>query len=522
MGTLRRTAARAALLAALVAAAPRPLRAQASTYQLLQTFSDLLNQIRVNYVDSVTTQHLVRGAIEGMLASLDPHSYYLAHDQAERLDAWRAGQLAATGIIVESVEGVITVAAVVPGSAAERAHVAPGDRIVAVNDSSVAGLEAHVVQSRLVGERGTRVRLRLERGPRLEPDTVSLTLRNQDIKPRSVTRERTLGDGIGYVRLAEFHREAGADLRDALDRVATGTSPRRVILDLRGNPGGALVAAQDVLSIFLSDGQVAFRTRGRHPEANGEFLVRGNGRYRDARLVVLIDEHSASASEAVAGSLQDHDRAVILGRRSFGKALVQRPFLIQPAQDEAWLTIAYVTSPSGRVIQRRYQGLSVAQYEALAGQGGSAGDTAEALRTDSGRIVRGGGGIAPDSALPAPPSLPGWFVAASDSGFDDAVSDSVAQSLRPDAAARAAWTGDPSQWPARLLPPLLDRVRRRLGVAAQLDSAQSARIARYMAARAAEVRWGPDASEELLVASDPEIAAAVAVLRRPQPGATPK
>jgi carboxyl-terminal processing protease len=369
---MRRTAVRAALLAGLLVPAPGPLRAQASTYQLLQTFSDLLNQIRVNYVDSVTTEHLMRGAIEGMLASLDPHSYFLAHDQAERLDAWRAGQLAATGIVVESVEGAITVAAVVSGSSAERAHVAPGDRIVAVNDTSVDGLEAHAVQARLVGERGTRVRLRLERGPRLEPDTVSLTLRNQDIRPRSITREAALAGGIGYVRLAEFHQQAGADLRDAIDRVAQGASPRRIILDLRGDPGGALTAAQDVLSLFLSEGQAAFRTRGRHPDANEEFTVRRNGPFRDARLVVLIDEHSASASEAVAGSLQDHDRARVLGRRSFGKALVQRPFLIQPAGDEAWLTIAYVVSPSGRVIQRRYQGLSTGQYEALAGKGGSA------------------------------------------------------------------------------------------------------------------------------------------------------
>ncbi len=522
MRTLRRAAVRAALLAALVAPVPRSLHAQASTYQLLRTFSDLLNQIRVNYVDSVTTARLMRGAIEGMLASLDPHSYFLAHDQAEQLHAWDEGRLAETGIRVETVEGAITVAAVVPGSSAERAHVAPGDRIVTLNDTSVAGVEAHAVQARLVGERGTRVRVRIERGPRLEPDTISLTLRNQDVKPRSVTRERTLAGGIGYVRLAQFNEHAADEVRAAIDRVAKGPDPRRIILDLRGNPGGFLVAAQGILSLFLSEGQVAYREKGRHPDANATTVVARNGRYRDAHLAVLIDENSASASEAVAGSLQDHDRAVILGRRSFGKALVQLPFYIQPAGDEVRLTIARVTTPSGRVIQRRYEGLSPEQYEALAGKGGSAADTSDVFRTDAGRPVRGGGGITPDSILPAPASLPLWFVAASDSNLDDAVSDSVAASLPPDAAARAAWVGDPTGWVSRLLPPFLDRVHKRFDIVPHPNAAQGARIARYMAARVAEVRWGPDASEELLVASDPEIAAAAAALNRPQPEAAPR
>ena len=518
----RQVATCALLLFAAAGAAPRPVRAQASTYELLQTFSGLLNQIRVNYVDSVTTQHLVRGAIEGMLASLDPHSYYIDHAQSVRLDAWRAGRLAATGIVVETVEGAITVQAVIAGSAAERAHVLPGDRIVAVNDSAVAGLGAQAVQSRLVGERGSKVRLRLERGPRLEPDTVSLTVRNDDIQPRSVTRERRLAGGIGYVRFSEFNFEAGREVRDAIERVTDGSGPRRIILDMRGNPGGALVAAVDVLSGFLSKGQMAFRTKGRHPDANQEFPIAKDGRYRDARLVVLIDEHSASAAEAVAGSLQDHDRAFIMGRRSFGKALMQRPFLIPPADDEAWLTIGYVTTPSGRLIQRRYEGLSPGQYWALAGKSGASSDTVLEYHTDSGRVVRGGGGILPDSVLPAPAEMPAWFVAASDSGFDVAVADSVALSLPRDTTAQAAWTSNPAQWPARLLPPLLDRARTRLGVTAKVDSAQGARIARAMAARVAQVRWGAGAADALLVSSDPEIAAAAAVLSRPRPAAAPE
>jgi carboxyl-terminal processing protease len=516
-----RTVVRTAFIVAVLLAAPRSARAQAQTYELLQTFSGLLNQIRVAYVDTVTTEHLVRSAIAGMLASLDPHSYFLEHEQGMRLNAWEAGELAATGIVVEVVDGAATVSAVIAGSPAEHAHIGPGDRIVSVNDTAVAGLGAHKVQVRLIGERGTKVRLRLERGPRLDPDTVSVTVRNENIRPRSIDRARTLAGGIAYVRLERFYENAGRELRDAIDHVADGPSPRRIVLDLRGDPGGVLAAAADVLSTFLAEGQMAFRTRGRHPDANGEFPIRRNGRYRDARLVVLIDEHSASAAEVVAGSLQDHDRATILGRRSFGKALVQRSFLIPPAGDVAWLTIAYVITPSGRLIQRRYSGLSTEQYLALAGTGGAGTDSAPEYRTDGGRVVRGGGGIDPDSVLPAPASFPIWFTAASDSGFDDAVSDSVAQTLPRDPAARAAWVADAVQWSARLLPPLVERVRARLGVTARVDSAQGARIARAMAARAAEVRWGVDAAEELLVRSDPDIAAAVAVLLRPAAAAAP-
>ena len=515
MKALRRCTARIALLAVAATLSPHPARAQASTYELLQTFSDLLNQIRVNYVDSVTTQHLVRGAIEGMLNSLDPHSYYLPHERAARLQAWDEGKLGTTGILVETVEGATTVAAVLAGSPAERAHVSPGDRIVAVNDTAVAGLGAKEVQSRLVGERGSKVRLTLERGPRQEPDSVSVTLRNENLQAHSVTRERTLAGGIGYVQLGEFGANAGRELRDAIDRVASGPDARRVILDLRGNPGGLISGAFDVLSLFLDKGQMAFRTIGRHPDANSAYPITRDGRYHDARLVVLIDGSSASASEAVAGSLQDHDRAVLMGRRSFGKALVQTSFLVQPSLDVVMLTIAHVVTPSGRIIQRSYSGLSVGQYETFAGKSGAPADTATAYRTDGGRLVRGGGGIVPDSELPAPASVPVWFLSAADSGFDDAVSDSVAQAMPRDSAARAAWVGEPSQWPARLLLPLRQRVQTRLHVPALADSARDVRIARAMAARVAGEKWGEAARVDLLVASDPDIAAAVSVLSRP-------
>jgi carboxyl-terminal processing protease len=177
----------------------------------------------------------------------------------------------------------------------------------------VTGLSAAAVQSRLIGDRGTRVRIFLERGPRLEPERLAISLKNEDIRPVSVPVARTLPGGIGYVRLEEFMVESGRELERAIDRVARD---RKLILDLRGNPGGAVIAAVDIASFFLRRGQLVFRSRGRRRDVAREYTTERDGRFRDMQLIVLIDEHSASAAEALTGSLQDHDRALVIGRRS--------------------------------------------------------------------------------------------------------------------------------------------------------------------------------------------------------------
>ena len=504
---------RAALLLALSGAAPAVAGAQGSAYEQLQTFSGLLSQIRLNYVDSVTTQHLVRGAIRGMLESLDPHSYFLARDEAERLFSWRAGRLAATGIVIDDVDGSLTVQTVYPRSPAARAGVSPGDRILSLNDSVVAGMSAAAVQSRLVGERGSRVRLLLERGPRFEPETVSVRVRNEEIRPQSVTVARTLAPhGIGYVRLDEFMERSAEEVREAVDRVARA-QPRRLILDLRGNPGGVVTAAVDIAALFLPEGKLVFRSAGRRRDVAQEYRTTRNGPFREIALVVLIDENSASASEALAGSLQDHDRALILGRRSFGKALMQRGFEVPPNGDAVFLTVGHILTPSGRLIQRRYRGLSEAQYAAEAGRAGVIADTT-VYRTAAGREVRAGGGIRPDSVLPGPPPQPVWWVVAADSGFLTAVADSVAQTLAPGDAAFQAWLAAPDEWRRRLLPPVMARAHARLAVRGEPDSALAARMARSLAARVAEVRWGAEADDALRLHSDPDVAAAVALFPR--------
>ncbi len=512
---MRRSPVPALLAAALALGLVSPLAAQSETYEQLQTFSYLLSQIRLNYVRPVNTSNLVRAAIDGVLRSLDPHSRFVTREENDRWLAWQGGRLAGTGIVVESEDGATGVAAVLPGSPAARAGVWPGDVLLAIDDTLVAGSSTAQVQDKLLGEKGRTLRLRLARGPRLDPDTLTLEVTDDILRPQSVSDARLLPSGIGYLRLSEFQPQSGTELQEAVGRILAGQHDRRLILDLRGNPGGVVPAAFDVAAKFLANGLVVFRTEGRKPEVNHVYTTTENGAFLDVPLVVLIDRYTASAAEAVAGALQDHDRAEILGQRSFGKALEQRLYEVPPNGDAVWLTVGYVHTPSGRLIQRRFQGLSPEGYFALAGHPGAPGDTAGTFRTDGGRTVRGGGGIEPDSELAIPGPPPPWWSVAADSGFDDAVADSVAATLGGD---RAGWLDDAPAWKARLLAPFLSRVRSRLHVSAPPDSGRDATLARYLAARAAEVRWGIDFAEQFRLHNDPEVRAAEAWLQRPGVG----
>ncbi|MDH4042876.1 MAG: S41 family peptidase [Gemmatimonadota bacterium] len=474
-----------------------------SNYEELQTFTGVLNHLRSNYVDSVSYARLVRAAIDGMLRSLDPHSRFESREEVARAAALARGELGTVGIVLEDVDGVPTVLAVVPDGPADRKGVLPGDRLLALDDSTMAGRDAESLMLRMAGPSGSRVRLAFERGPRLEPRRYEVTIKRDDVKQPSVGVTRLLDPATGYVRLAHF----GADAADELEKAVNGlrrSGARQLVLDLRGNPGGIVVASVEVASLFLPKATLVFRTRGRKSTVDEEYITKKNGRFVDLPLVVLMDEQSASASEALAGSLQDHDRALLVGRRSFGKALMQGPFVL-PGGDVVWLTIGRVLTPSGRFIQRRYAGLAVEQYYGLAGQGGSEQDTAEVFQTDAGREVRGGGGIRPDIEVPPGMARPAWHAVAADSGFEEAVADSVAYALPASDAGRAAWLSAPERWQAELLDPFLQRVRERLRIPAAADTALHAALARRLAARVALVRWGAEARDELWLTTDPVV-----------------
>ena len=493
----------------LLGATALPLAGQArSNYEELQTFSGVLNHVRINYVDTVQYAQLVRAAIDGVLRSLDPHSRFEPREDVARGAALARGELGTVGLVLEDVDGVPTVLSVVPDGPADRKGVTSGDRLLAIDDSSVAGHDARALELKLAGKSGSKVRLRLERGPRLEPRRYQVTIKRDDVKALSVGMERMLDATTGYVWLTQFNPDAPDEMEKAINRLRRAGA-RQVLLDLRGNPGGSVAAAVDIASLFLPRNALVFRTRGRKSQVDEDYVTKKDGKFDDLPLVVLIDERSASAAEALAGSLQDHDRAVLVGRRSFGKALMQAPFVL-PAGDIVWLTIGRVLTPSGRFIQRRYQGLQVEQYYGLAGGTGAEKDTAEVYKTDRGREVRGGGGIRPDVESASRAPLPAWHAVAADSGFEEAVADSVAFGLPATPEARAAWLGAPRRWRSDLLEPFLARVRIRLGVAAEADSGQADRLTRRLAARAAEVRWGADARDELLLRNDPVVALGLA------------
>jgi len=500
------------LTAALLLTAASPLDAQTTAYEQLQAFSGVLSQVRQNYVDSVDFGRLVQASIRGMLRSLDPHSYYTTRQEFDLRMRWDRGELAGPGLSLDDADRSVTVLAVEPDSPAGKAGVQAGDRVLSVNDSGVAGLGARALEVRLFGEKGSTIRMTFERGSVVEPDTLAVKLKRTLLEHRVVSPPRMADRTTGYVRLAQFTPPAPKELSDVVKKLRD-LGAKQLILDLRGNPGGDITAMVEIASAFLPAHAEVFHTQGRK-KTGFESVVTGEaGEFARLPLIVLIDVGSASAAEMLAGSLQDHDRALVVGRRSFGKALMQSSLPL-PNGDVVWLTTARVVTPSGRVIQRRYSGIGTEQYYALAGKAGAAEDTLTIYRTEHGRPVRAGGGIVPDVTRPIMAELPVWFSVAADSGFDSVVADSVAAMLPAGAPAEAAWVRDTSAWDARLVAPFLQRVHVRLGVRGEPAPALRSRIGRILGSRAAVVRWGPEAGEEFLIRNDGDIQAALPLFPR--------
>ena len=353
-------------------------------------FDEVVSHLRRNYVDTLPDSLLYRKAVSGLLGELhDPHTVFLDPKRLSRLDESTSGHYAGVGIQMDVRDSGITVVATLPGTPAEQAGMSSGDRIVEIDGKATRGLTNEEALKTLRGPAGTSVRVMVERPGMMTP--LSFTLTRRDIQVHPVQHALMLPNGVGYVDLTVFSAEAAADLQRATDSLRAAGA-RSLVLDLRGNPGGLLDQGIGVADLFLDAGQSIVATRGRTPDENRAFSDRAAQRWATMPLVVLTDSGSASASEIVAGALQDHDRALVVGTTTYGKGSAQRVFRLQDGAVK--LTTALWYTPSGRSINRPRPDNSVTGEPDEVEP-----DTSKprpVFKTAAGRKVLGGGGIVPD------------------------------------------------------------------------------------------------------------------------------
>jgi len=321
---------------------------RSDTYRLLNLFGDIFERVRAEYVEPVSDRDVIENAINGMLQGLDPHSSYMNPRSFRDMQVQTRGEFGGLGIEVTQENGYVRVISPIDETPAARAGVKPGDVITHLNGQSTQGLTLQEAVDQMRGERGTTIRLTIRRDGERNPVEISLT---RDVIRPQVARFRLEGNDIAYVRLSAFNEQTEAALRRAVAqmRQQAGTNLKGLILDLRNNPGGLLDQAVQVSDDFLEQGEIV-STRARRAEDAQRWNARAGDIAQGLPMVVLINSGSASASEIVAGALQDHRRAVVMGVKSFGKGSVQTVMPI-PGQGAIRLTTARYYTPSGRSIQ---------------------------------------------------------------------------------------------------------------------------------------------------------------------------
>jgi carboxyl-terminal processing protease len=315
-------------------------------YEDLRTFSEIYGRVRQDYVEPVSDNKLLTDAIRGMLAGLDPHSTYLDEEEYNELKVGTTGQFGGLGIEVGMENGFIKVISPIDDTPAHKAGIKAGDLIVRLDDQPVKGMTLNEAVKKMRGQPGTDIVLTVVREGAEQPLKFKLT--RDIIKVKSV-KNRVLEDGYGYVRISSFQAQTGAGVVDAIKELRKSAPLKGIVLDLRNNPGGVLNAAVAVSDAFIKDGLIVY-TEGRVEEAKMKFTANPDDILDGAPIVVLINAGSASASEIVAGALQDHKRALIMGEKSFGKGSVQT---IVPTSNggAVKMTTARYYTPSGRSIQ---------------------------------------------------------------------------------------------------------------------------------------------------------------------------
>lgn len=368
----------------------------------------VLNLIQSEYVDSIDVKDLVEQAIPAIIGNLDPHSYYIpASDiraENEKLD----GSLSGIGVSFFMMNDTANVDQVIPNGPAEKVGMLAGDRIISVNGESIVGgtLTAEGIRSKIRGEKGTKVRIGVKRNT--SKKTLTFTITRDDIPMNTIDVSYMLDDKTGYIKIAQFGKNTYDEFFAALSKLKKDGASRYIV-DLRGNPGGYMEMAILMVNEFLEQGELIVYTKGRKEREDIQVWSDDQGSFHDAQVAVLIDEYSASASEIMAGALQDNDRGLVVGRQSFGKGLVQKQIYL-PDSSAIRLTIARYYTPSHRCIQKDYtlgdeDDYSKELYDRYShGELYSADsikvDKSKIFRTANGRIVYGGGGIVPDIFVP--------------------------------------------------------------------------------------------------------------------------
>jgi len=372
-----------------------------SVFTQARIFDEVLQYVEQRYVEPQQQGELYQKAIDGMLHELgDPHTVFMTADEYAQLHLQTSGEYGGLGIQIAPREGYITAVGVLPETPAERAGIRVGDAILEVDGRDAKGWTDDFAVKQLRGPVGTPIRLKVRRVGVDQP--ISFTINREEVHVRSVPYAYLAAPGVGYVDLTVFAQTSSAELRAAIDRLRQ-QGARKLVLDLRGNPGGLLDQGVAVSDLFLRRGQSIVETRARDPRESETFRA-GTDEAYDLPMAVLVDAYSASAAEIVAGALQDHDRALVVGTTSYGKGSVQSLFRLSGGNYLKMTTGKWYT-PVGRSIQKPFKAQESAAGEDADGDSAVTDTSAaaqndttrrRAYRTDSGRTVYGGGGIVPD------------------------------------------------------------------------------------------------------------------------------
>ena len=369
-------------------------------------FQEVFTRIGRDYVDTIGADLLYQKSVDGLMRELrDPHSVFLNAERLGRLTESTTGNYGGLGIQIDVRDGWITVITPLPNTPAQRAGIETGDRIVEIEGKSTHGWTADEALKALRGKAGDEVRIAISR-PGVE-DRMPFTLRRQVIHSSAVRRSTMIRPGVGYVDVMAFSESTAREMQRAVDSLSR-QGMKSLIVDLRDNPGGLLDQGVSVSDLFLDPGQQIVSMRGRTRDATREFADEEKQRWPDLPLVVLVNDGSASASEIVAGALQDHDRAALVGATTYGKGSAQSVFRM-PGGGALKLTTARWYTPSGRSINRPPKVTPAGAEEedaeeADTAQGGTPLAQRQTYRTDAGRTVFGGGGITPDVLIADQPA----------------------------------------------------------------------------------------------------------------------